>query len=499
MAVEETAATRSTDRTAGPGARDGAPDGRGLARNFVVLTAGECVAKLLTFAAFVYLGRVLGPERYGSLEFVLAVMVFFTLPAELGLGVYGAREIAKDPASARSLLQAIPELRLLLASASFLALLLLAAAIPKGGDVRALLALYGLSLFAVPTLLQWFFQGHNLMHWVAVASITRAAVFSGLLFLFLRPGSPLFVIGLFELVSVAVVSALCVAVIRFRLGLELPRPRLRPRALGAHLRRAAPIGMSEIAWAFLWYFATVTLGLVVAGESLGWFGASHRVVMALHTFVWLYFFNLLPSIARCVPMPKEHLLRLMRGSLIPAIWGSFFVALMTTILARELLALAYGPSFAGGSLTLSVLVWMVPLATLSGHYRYTLIAYDLQRVEFYCTAAAGAVSVALGLVLIPRFGAVGAASALLAANLSNLVLAYACVRRRVATIDFRAQLVRPLLATGASLGLFLALARLNTWVAGSLSALAYLTLMIAWEPRMFSTLRLLVTKRPSFV
>ncbi len=58
-----------------------------LAFNFFLLVAGEMTAKVLTFASLTYLARTLGPTDYGFIEFTLAVMVFFSLPADLGLGV----------------------------------------------------------------------------------------------------------------------------------------------------------------------------------------------------------------------------------------------------------------------------------------------------------------------------------------------------------------------------------------------------------------------------
>ena len=57
----------------------------------------------------------------------------------------------------------------------------------------------------------------------------------------------------------------------------------------------------------LWYFATVFLGLWVVDDSLGQFAASHRIVMALHTFVWMYFYNLLPTICRTAAAPGKDL------------------------------------------------------------------------------------------------------------------------------------------------------------------------------------------------
>src|SRR5215471_19785180 len=93
-----------------------------LAANLLFLMAGEFTAKLLTFATFSYLARALGPRDYGFIEFTLALMVFFTLPVDLGLGSYGAREIARNPDRAPQLLHEITGLRLFLSVCSMAAL-----------------------------------------------------------------------------------------------------------------------------------------------------------------------------------------------------------------------------------------------------------------------------------------------------------------------------------------------------------------------------------------
>src|SRR5260370_14474910 len=102
-----------------------------LARNYAALIVGECIDKLFTFAAVTTIGRRLGPERYGQIEFTLALMVFFTLPVDLGLGAYGAREIAKNQEMSETLLHDIPALRLAQAGFCFLVLLVVAFAIHR--------------------------------------------------------------------------------------------------------------------------------------------------------------------------------------------------------------------------------------------------------------------------------------------------------------------------------------------------------------------------------
>src|SRR5262249_50275158 len=161
------------------------------------------------------------------------------------------------------------------------------------------------------------------------------------------------------------------------------------------------------AWAFMWYFCTVVLGFVFADASLGWFGASHRALMALHAFVWLYFFNLLPSISRCVALPVQQLLGLMDRSIRFAAWTGFFAVGVLTALAPMLLTIVYGPDFRAATNSFTVLAWMLPVAMLSGHHRYILIAYNQQRRLLTCTACAAAAAVLLGFLLCPHYGGIG--------------------------------------------------------------------------------------------
>jgi O-antigen/teichoic acid export membrane protein len=484
------------EASAGPAAANPA-NSRRLTLNFFVLSAGEFAAKLLTFAAFSYLARHLSASDYGALEFTLAVMVFFTLPVDLGLGSYGAREIAKNPAAARRLLHEITGIRALLAVCSFVVLALFVLVLPKDAAVKRLLLVYGLSLLANPFFLQWFFQAFDCMQWVAAASIVRQTAFAGFLFFCIKPQTPLFVVGLVECVSVAGVAVFCLYVVHWRMGFDLPWPKFRQRTLASHLTEAAPIGLTELAWAFMWYFGTVLLGLIFSDASLGWFGASHRALMALHTFVWLYFFNLLPSISRCVGLPNDCLLALIQRSLRFAAWSSGFAAFMITVFAREVLTILYGPHFAPAAATLSILAWILPIAMLSGHHRYILLAYGHQRRLLRCTATSAVVAVILGFALVPWFPGKGAATALLAANLVNFALVYHSVRQLIVTVPVWRQVYEPMLALSSATAVYLLIPFEHSWVAAAIGCAVYIAMLVCLEGRQALDLVKLAVRHPA--
>jgi O-antigen/teichoic acid export membrane protein len=456
---------------------------RRLAINFLFLSCGESLAKLLTFASFSYMARTLGPWNYGIVEFTLALMVFFTLPVDLGLGSYGAREIARNPQNADRLLHEITGLRLMLALCSIAALGIFIAVIHKSVELKLLLMLYGLSLLGGPFLLQWFFQAHDQMHWVGGASIIRQAVFALFVFAICRKGAPLIYIGFAEIASVTVVAAFCMYVTRHQMDFAWPLPDLRISHLTKHFREALPIGLTEVAWAFMWYFCTVLLGFIFADRSLGWFGASHRALMALHTFVWLYFFNLLPSISRCVALPKQQLLDLMDHSIRFAAWIGLLAAGMLSTMAPLLLGLIYGPAFRAAAGSFGVLAWMLPVAMLSGHHRYILIAYNQQGKLLVCTAYSAAAAVLLGFALVPLYGGVGAAWALLMANVINLVLVYFAVKRLVVKVPVGRQLVTPVCALGLAAALYAGLAGWSIWLAGFVGCAVYVTVLLRADGR----------------
>ena len=99
-----------------------------------------------------------------------------------------------------------------------------------------------------------------------------------------------------------------------------------------------------------------------------------------------------------------------------------------TLLADDIIALAYGEAYRPAGRLLAVLIWAVPLALVSGHYRYALIACDHERLEFRCNAIGAAVAIGLGVLLIPSHGAFSAALALVASTFVVLVLAHAAAR-----------------------------------------------------------------------
>jgi O-antigen/teichoic acid export membrane protein len=173
----------------------------------------------------------------------------------------------------------------------------------------------------------------------------------------------------------------------------------------------------------------------------------------------------------------------MDGSIRLIAWAGFFGAALLTVLAPEILGLVYGRNFRGASGSFSILVWMLPIAMLSGHHRYVLIAYNRQKTLLYCSIASAAAAVLLGLALVPLYGGIGAAWALLIANFANFVLVYRAVRRLIVEIPVVHPIAVPAGALALSAVFYVSLAQWHSGVALAAAIAVFLMILAASDGR----------------
>ena len=404
-------------------------------------------------------------------------------------------KLPKTAAPVAQLAVHIMLVRSLLAVGAYMLLAILVAVIDKPWPVKQLILLYGLTLFGQPGLLHWVFQGRDRMQYVSIASVTRWSIFALGVVLFVHEPSRLWLVAVIEGVAVG-----CVVLFYLRTLSQAYAP-LRQRidytfALSI-LRQALPIGASELVWAIKIYAATVWLGATVGGSEVGWFSAAHRLVISAHTFVWLYFFNLLPSLARCSQGPLVTLHSLMRRSLQLTAWAALFLGIVATAFAGSIIILVYGPQYREAAAILRVLIWLIPLALLAGHYHYVLVAYDKQQLQFLSMASGACVNVLLNLLLVPDYGRTGAAWALIASEALAWGFAYYFVRRTIVHIPIWRHVCRPLLAGVALAGVLYLLPPLNLWMAGGSAVLVYGLILSVMQPKMLSEIcSILISKNP---
>jgi PST family polysaccharide transporter len=397
-----------------------------LFKNYLSLASGEIFGKVLVFSAYGYLARILGPADFGAVEWAGAAVMCAGLLVDQGLNSYGAREIAKNCGDTVRLAEEIVTARTIFAAISYFLIIILAWKFSPDPLVYSLLLIFGLELFAMPFFLSWVFQGHDRMNTVAAAGLIRQLIFTVTIFMFVRSGKDILYVGWAEALSVT--FAALFTLLMFRRSFS-SLSGLRPRFSAKLLREGLPIGLSQMFWVVKMFGATLIVGFIGTPTETGFFASAMRILIALHTFIWLYYMNLLPSLARAWETGRKTFAALIGSSM-------RLVALLTAAIAAVWIAvsplavkIAYGDKFTASSTTLQWLAGVFLLAAISGHYRFGLIAAGRQNEELL-TAALGAV---LTIIFLPlgfyRYGAAGAAAGLCAAEFGVLASSQLFARR----------------------------------------------------------------------
>jgi len=456
---------------------------------YLTLFGGEAVSKACVLAAFAYLARVLSPGDYGNVELALSIAVFLVLGVESGTGAYGARLVAADPARIPQLVPQVVWLRGILSLPIFA--VTIAAAVYYRASGLGILAILGVGILLTPFLTQWVFHGLRAMQWVAAGSALRNLTFVAVVLLLVRPGSGIWLVAVAEICGIAALVLFNAFVLRRWL-----RPQLEWRNGPAGARRLFgevwSLGLSDFAWAGLWYSPAVILGWVLwaGSEQVAWIGASVRIVVSLHTFVWLYFFNLLPNLSKELSAGIDEWKFLATRSLRTSMWPALLIAVAATLAAPTVIPMVYGGVYRDAVLPFQILVWMIPIAWFSGHFRFSLIAAGQQRLEFAASAAGAVVVIVLSGLLGRYYGATGAAVALLMGGVVNTIAAtrasdFAIGRLRTL------QSVGPAVASAAfSLAVGIVAGMFVAPIGGAVVAsLVFLTLAFLQEPEFAPAIR----------
>lgn len=396
-------------------------------RDLIALASAEVVAKVAGFVAFAALARVLSPEAYGGVELAVQIALALTMFVDFGLGPIGARRVASAPHDAARVAGEIATLRIALAVVAYGAAYAIAGRLAVSEEIRSLVRVVSLSVFAAPFVSSWLFQGLGRMRWVAGGQLLRMCVFAGLVLGFVHGDAQLARVGAAELTAMLALAGW------YRLGearsvgsrpLGAPLPRLRALAI-----EALPVGASRVTAALQQYAPTLLVAQLAGPADLAWFAAAHRLVTSLQAFVEIHLFNLYPQLVRAAERGAEAIPEAAATSLRVSAWLGCGVALALGAVAAPLLGLVFGSAFEAGANALALAAFSLPLALVGGHARFALLAAGRQRGELAAALAGAAVTLASAWAAVPLHGAAGAAASLAVGAATTWWAAHAIAHR----------------------------------------------------------------------
>ncbi|WP_437760604.1 flippase [Sorangium sp. So ce1389] len=381
------------------------PARRSVSGNIALKTVSDLVSRGVRMVLAVVAARLLGPAGFGDYSYAFAVGFLLGELADLGLHMFIAREVARDPGAAIGPLVRLKLAVTLAAGAVGLLVGLLAGAdSPRRTLVWLLTAAWLMASFV--EMLNQVFRGHQRMEREVLVAVTMAVASFGLGTAALLSG--LGALGLAwglvagHLIALVLAVALAAQLLERRQwsseGATLPR---------SFLSEAGPLAAAMIASPLYFQIDLLMLGWMSTPQAVGDMSAVQRVIGGA---------MMLPGVVRAAVFPAFVASR--AASARRRLAALTFLGLMTVgalmsagvwWLGGPIVRLVFGPQYASAVLPLQLLttalVWMMPEFAIGP----LLFATGQQRSHAVLWVTSVLLIAAGNVWAVPTHGAAGAA------------------------------------------------------------------------------------------
>lgn len=394
---------------------------RSLIQNTSALFGAQALALLVPLLTVPYLARTLRPEGWASVLVAQALGNWLLLLIEYAFDLSGTRAVAHArtvPATMADVVGGVQGAKLLLVPAAALIVVVLLHSMPA---VRGQERLLGSTLaFAVLRGLNplWYFQGvERVRAAVAVDSGTKAAAALGVFFAVHAPAD-----GWRVLALQAALAGVSLAILTWQMSREVPMRVPRFGVAFSTLRRGAGVFGVRAASGLTIQANTLILAALANPVSVAFFGGAERIVRASINLLQPLTQAFLPRLSYLsVADPVRGRRMIERCLVLVGGLGAVF-GIVAFAGASVLTHLLLGPGYDGAVPILRVMAalpLLVAVNTVLG--MYWAVPFGHERALLGAVVGAGIANVALALVLVPRWGALGMTFAALSAELVVLV------------------------------------------------------------------------------
>ncbi len=382
-----------------------------LIKNAGWLFGAEIISKLLAYGIIVLLSRTLGPEGLGQYSFIFYYVGLLGIFSDLGVGYYFMREVARDRSKAEELLPDVLGFKIVLALLNFLVIVALTLPLPKPGWMKVLIILVGAE--AMLTWIAYIFvrimYAHEVTKYEALSRVIERtwAFFVGGVILYLYR-------SLIPFVFVLLTGYTIREILRIRWGsrfVNRVKIRFRPEVWVALLKKSYPFWLIGLFTLIYYRTDMVMLSLMKGDYETGIYRAAYTLIEVSLFIPSILFATTMPSMARLWNEDKRTLEVLLKKSFRMILGLGILGAVGYYIFSRVGIVIIFGDNFLPSVPVLRILAFVIPFMFVNSLLGSFMNATGKERTFMKIASLTALLNVVLNYILIPYYGASGAAIA----------------------------------------------------------------------------------------
>lgn len=391
-------------------------------RNTGWLLVEQLFRMALSLVVLSLMARHLGVEQFGLLNYSLAFIIVGVTITNLGIDNILVNELIKNRADTGTLLGTTLLLRLIAACLAIVNLLLIVYVLnPHDPLLFALAAIQaGSLLFVIFDSIDCWFQSNLQSKYVVIAKSTAFFIIScwRLTFIFLDGSVHYFALA-------TVLEALLIGIFLLLYYRRFQGPALKfSLDMGKQLlQRSAYFFIAGLLIMVYTQLDKILLGHLSTHQTVGIYIAALTI-----SSMWMFIAHALIESARPLIMTakledEQQYTKKNKQLFCAIIWLGIAASIIITLLSKPLILLVYGPEFSEAVHVLPILIWSRIFSLIGSIKSIWLTMEGLGQYQVTFVGIAAVTNVVLNLILIPKYGATGAAIATLLAEMGSALFA----------------------------------------------------------------------------
>ena len=366
------------------------------------------------FVLTVWLARYLGPEQFGVFNYAIAFVALFTYFGTLGLNEIIVRNLIRNPSRRDEVIATAFILRMFGGTIAFgLALALVFFLNPLDKTAHWLVGIIAAGIiFQAFEVIDSYFQSQVLSKYVVWARIIPFVFVSTLKVFFIVTGAALIAFAWVWLIEIVLVGLGLMFVYRWR-GFSLRINKFKNQTAEDLIKDAWPMILSGIAAMIYMRIDQIMIRHMIGEKAVGIYAAAMKVSEAWYVLGGIIIFSTFPVIINLKTESETLYREKCRQVYKVLIILGAAAAGGTILMVKPIIYFLYGHAYSQSISVLSVQVLGVMLVYLISASTYALVAEGLQKYHIYRTVLGCLVNVFFNLILIPRFGVMGAVFSML--------------------------------------------------------------------------------------
>lgn len=386
---------------------------------------------LFPVITFPYAARVLLPDGIGAINFLSSIIGYIVLLTSLGIPMYAVKEVAKfrdDKDTRDKITVEILILSAVLCLFGYIAVWVLATYVPQIHRQASLFYILSLSIVFTSIGVNWFYQGIEDFKFITIRAIVIRTLAAAALFIFVKGSSDLLIYGM--IVVGSTVGNNIINFVHLRKHIDIKPIRIKDLEIGRHIRPTLAIFVLNLIISLYIQLNSIMLGFISGDEQVGYFAAGTKITHIGLTLISSIGTVLLPRCSHLLKIgDSEGFSRVINKSLSLTLAFSLPMCVGLMVLAYPITLVFCGAEYLSSIPVLYLnapVVVFISLTNLIG----IQILYPMDKVRIVILSVSGGAvaNFLLNFILIPPYGATGAAISTLIAEFTVLTIQIICGR-----------------------------------------------------------------------